>query len=169
MKHMKKLITLALVVLSVMTITTSALAARMYADCSTSSSVNIRSGPGTTYSRVGTLRNGEPVQTTGAGYVNGYVPINQPRSGWVSSSYLSSSMPSWWNRYGDVNMNDSSGTVLEHFQHDLNEALNLDINENGVWGTQTRNAVKKLQAEAGLTVDGIAGTYTKLWTYNLSH
>ncbi len=169
MKHYIKTTVSILMMVCIVACTASASAARMYGVCQTTQYINVRSGPSTIYSRVYALHNGEPVQTTGDPNVNGFIKINQPALGWVQSPYLSSSMPAWWTRYGDPNMSAATSTNLKHFQHDLNTALNLNISEDGVWGTQTRNAVKQLQQSVGITVDGIAGTYTKFWTYNLSH
>jgi uncharacterized protein YraI len=169
MKRFVKITTFVLMTVCLVVNIASASAARMYGVCQTTQYISVRSGPGTTYSRVYPLRNGEPVQTTGDPNENGFIKIDTPASGWVKSTYLSSTMPAWWTRYGDPYMSNATSTNLTHFQHDLNIALNLSILENGIWGTQTRNTVKQLQQRAGITVDGIAGTYTKFWTYNLSH
>jgi murein L,D-transpeptidase YcbB/YkuD len=170
MKHIKKIMALALVIVSILAIAVPAMAATtLYGSCSTDEYISVRSSASSSASRIYKLRNGEPVTYTGTSS-NGYKKISSPVSGWVDSSYLSSSSPAWKTRYGSKTMNLATYTQMSAFQTDLNAVAGVtDITVDGYWGPETQGAVEQLQAIAGLTVDGIAGTYTKLWTYNLSH
>lgn len=172
MKHIKKLmkamVALALVLVSATALATSASAERMYGDCTPSAYINIRSGPSTGYERIGKLLNGEPV-VLASSLSNGFYKISSPKSGWVDADYLCST-PSWMSRYGDPDMSNATTQHLKNFQTDLNTIFpTLNLKVDGTWGKATKAAVEKLQQKAGITVDGIAGTYTKIWTYNLSH
>lgn len=55
------------------------------------SSLNVRSGPGTGYSIVGTLSNGTAVTVTGTS--GDWSKISSPKAGWVLTAYLSSTPP----------------------------------------------------------------------------
>lgn len=171
MKRAKHFAYLALVILSIMTISIPVLAsaATMYGSCPTDEYINVRDAASSSGDRIYRLRNGEPVTTTGD-TSNNYTEISSPIDGWVQTSWLSSSSPAWMNRYGSRTMNLASKDDMENFQTDLNKISGIDdISVDGYWGPETENAVRQLQAKAGISVDGIAGTYTKLWTYNLSH
>ena len=72
-------------------------------------------------------------------------------------------------RYGSKTMNLATRAQMLRFQADLNEIDNIDIEEDGYWGNETETAVRYVQNKANITVDGIAGTYTKLWVYEYSH
>ena len=168
MKHMKKLIVLALAVMTVMAIAVPAMAATAYGSCATDEYINVRSQPSPTSSILYHLHNGEPVNVTGTS--GNYQVINSPVSGYVQSDYISTSRPAWRSRYGSKTMNLATHSQMVAFQTDLNAIPGItDITVDGYWGPETRGAVEQLQTIAGITVDGIAGTYTKLWTYNLSH
>lgn len=85
-----KLIASGLATLAVIATTIAATAAPAVA----TGNVNVRSGPGTGFHRVDTLRRGEQVDVQ---YCRGswcYVQKRGP-DGWVSASYLRSARPSW--------------------------------------------------------------------------
>ena len=87
-----KLLASGLAALAIVTTTVAASAAPAVA----TGSVNVRTGPGTGYPRVDTLRRGEQVDVQ---YCRGswcYVEKRGP-DGWVSANYLRSGRPSWDN------------------------------------------------------------------------
>lgn len=89
----KKLIAGGLAALALLATTATAFAAPAVA----TGNVNVRSGPGTQYSRVDTLRRGERVEVQ---YCRGswcYIEKRGP-DGWVSANYLSAGRPGGgWN------------------------------------------------------------------------
>lgn len=166
---MKRLVALALVIVSVLAISATAFAAAAYGKCPTDEYINVRSSASSSGARIYKLRNGEPVTPTGT-TKNGYTEISAPVAGWVMTSWLDTGAPDWANRYGTQTMNRAEHAQIKAFQNDLNSISGITpIEADGYWGPKTEAAVKELQAKAGIDVDGIAGTYTKLWTYNLSH
>ena len=54
------------------------------------------------------------------------------------------------------------GTAVENLQYLLNRVNCNAGTEDGIWGTNTTNAVKAFQSANGLTVDGKVGPATKL-------
>ena len=167
---MKRLLALALVIISVLSVSAVAFAeSTLYGKCATNEYINVRDAASSSGARIYRLRNGEPVTATGTTQ-NGYTKISSPVNGWVMTSWLTSSAPAWKTRYGTKTMNLATHDQLKAFQQDLNKISGITaIAEDGVWGNNTKEAVKQLQEKAGITVDGIAGTYTKIWCYNLSH
>ncbi len=166
----KRLVALALVIVSVFSISAVAFAAEtLYGECPTDEYINVRDAASSGGARIYRLRNGEPVTTTGTAK-NGYTQISSPVDGWVMTSWLTEDTPAWLSRYGSKTMNRASHDQMKAFQQDLNNIPGIStIAEDGLWGPETKNAVEELQALADITVDGIAGTYTKIWCYNLSH
>ena len=61
----------------------------------------------------------------------------------------------------------SSGSEVTRLQQALN-ALGYAVSADGVFGTQTRNAVKTFQADHQLKVDGKAGSMTQSVLYTLA-
>lgn len=97
--HHRKLLTSALATLAVLASTAMAAAAPAVA----TGNVNVRSGPGTGYAVIDTLRRGEQVDVQQCRGSWCYVE-KRGADGWVSANYLSSSRPDWnnndwgWNR-----------------------------------------------------------------------
>lgn len=54
----------------------------------------------------------------------------------------------------------TSGNKVKHLQRKLNKILRIQVKVDGIFGIGTMNAVKKLQKQYGLTVDGIVGAKT---------
>lgn len=54
----------------------------------------------------------------------------------------------------------TSGNKVKHLQKKLNKILRINVKVDGIFGIGTMNAVKKLQKQYGLTVDGIVGAKT---------
>ena len=54
----------------------------------------------------------------------------------------------------------TSGQKVKHLQRKLNKILRIQVKVDGIFGIGTMNAVKKLQKQFGLTIDGIVGAQT---------
>jgi len=54
----------------------------------------------------------------------------------------------------------TSGNKVKHLQRKLNKILRIQVKVDGIFGIGTMNAVKKLQKQYGLTIDGIVGAQT---------
>ena len=54
----------------------------------------------------------------------------------------------------------TSGNKVKTLQRKLNKILRISVKVDGIFGIGTMNAVKKLQKQYGLTVDGIVGAQT---------
>ena len=92
----RKIMAAGLAALALVATTAAASAAPAYA----TGNVNVRSGPGTGYGVVDTLRRGEQVDVQ---YCRGswcFVDKRGP-SGWVSANYLDRGRPGNWNNTGD--------------------------------------------------------------------
>lgn len=169
MKIIKKILAFALVTAMLLCIAGSAMAAtKMYGACTPGTYINVRASAKAGTTVVYKLRNGEPVTYTGT-TSNGFKQISSPVEGWVSSDFLSSGTPDWMALYGSATMNKATRTQMIAFQNDLNCIGDISIPVDGYWGPKTEAAVKVVQEKANITVDGIAGTYTKLWVYDFAH
>jgi len=123
------------------------------------SGLNVRSGPGTNYSRYGTLPYGTVVSITGSS--GGWSTFNyNGKTAYLFSDYLtavatnSASMPTV--RFG------SSGTNVKTMQQylvDLGYPLPR-FGVDGYFGSETRSAVTAFQAASGLSQDGVCGPLT---------
>ena len=54
----------------------------------------------------------------------------------------------------------TSGQKVKHLQRKLNKILRINVKVDGIFGIGTMAAVKKLQKQYGLTIDGIVGAKT---------
>jgi len=54
----------------------------------------------------------------------------------------------------------TSGQKVKHLQRKLNKILRISVKVDGIFGIGTMTAVKKLQKQYGLTIDGIVGAKT---------
>ena len=54
----------------------------------------------------------------------------------------------------------TSGQKVKHLQRKLNKILRIQVKVDGIFGIGTMDAVKKLQKQYGLTIDGIVGAQT---------
>ena len=167
MKNIKKIFALVLAIMSIMAIAIPAMAATTkYGNCPTGQFIYVRSAASTT-GDLYHLHNGEPVTATGTTQ-NGITKISSPVSGWVMTSFLTST-PQWMSRYGSNVMHLESYAHMLAFQKDLNKISGINISEDGTWGPETEAAVRTFQQLVGITVDGIAGTQTKYRLYNMTH
>jgi uncharacterized protein YraI len=188
MKHTKKLIALALVVVSVLAVTIPAMAytqtpvsGTRYITSSNGNPVNVRTGPGTGYSlaAVGTFSVGTQVslqyQATGTDNQTWYKVVNSSNhGGWVRGDFLTtngsgSGTNTWLYRYGEdvLGPSDSYNSYVKTLQQDLMIlGYSLPIyGDDGYFGDETTAAVVLFQQQHGLTADGYVGDQTKaeLW------
>lgn len=168
MKKMKKILATAMLAVSLFAVAFPALAATEYGKCNVGTYINVRKNPPGDMTPIYNLRNGQPVTTTGATSGN-YKKISSPVTGWVDKNYLTTSTPAWMSSYGSKTMNLATKAQMEAFQKDLNKLPGISITVDGYWGSETETAVREAQRQAGITIDGIAGTMTKVWVYELSH
>ena len=175
MKHMKKLLALALVVMSVIAITSPAMAlTAVYLDWVTATAVGDLGG------MVSCIYSQMSVNSTVL------VAFQYPTSiqvkfnadddlYWVSATYggYTGYMPRHHFNISDTNLRIGmfSNYSLErgHYGYPVRnlqaclEAVGFDPNGiDGVFGSGTESAVKSFQHDADLTEDGIAGYYTKM-------
>ena len=130
----------------------------------TGNKVNLRTGPGTQYSRIAYLYKGDPVAVTGS--KNGWYTVrSNGTEGYVHSDYVqvrtaggsagSGSSPS-----GSAMKRGSTGDNVRQLQGNLIMLGYLNSRADGVFGGGTEAAVKKYQSRNGLTADGVAGKAT---------
>lgn len=72
-----------------------------------------------------------------------------------------------WTRLAPSLRRGSQGLAVQALQQELNVKLGLNLTVDGVFGAGTENAVKALQAQQGLQVDGVVGPQT--WLNLLGH
>ena len=101
-------------------------------------SLNVRSGAGTNYSKVGSLKNNTQV-TIVAKCSNGWLKIKYGSGyGYVSGQYIDNIK----------NVQTSSSTqlsgkyIVRYLQQVLNSSYKLNLDVDGLYGTKTKNAVK---------------------------
>ena len=181
MKHIKKFLALALVVISVFTVVITAMAAysTMYVDgdVGVGSTVRLRKTPSSSGTILTNIPYGTAVQ---AEYYNSTWhkvtwtnPSGTTYNGYMMSSYLSTTNPlnaGWIARYGDGVMSSSNGTSsqVRNLQSDL-IFLGFSVGPDGAdgyYGANTSAGVKAFQQANGLTPDGLAGPVTKTALYN---
>lgn len=123
------------------------------------SGLNVRSGPGTNYSRYGALTYGTEVTVTGSSGAWSIFSYNG-KTAYLYTQYLTptnkngSSMPIV--RFG------SSGTAVKTMQQHL-MALGYSLprkGDDGYFGSETQAAVVAFQKDHGLSQDGICGPLT---------
>lgn len=177
MKILKKLIALALVLASVMSISAVALAdTTMYVNVTPN--VNFRQSPGGAL--IDRIPYGAAVTQHSTSTVNGvkwsYVTYNGTK-GYVQSQYLSSTRPGGSTGHPTSEIDAFGKYTLQkgqtsYYVMNLQMALNQckltgisTLKVDGVFGSGTLEAVKKFQEKHNLTVDGLVGSATKakLW------
>ena len=171
MKIFKRILAVALIVISVMAIALPAMAAysTMYVNCPLGQTVRLRKTPSDSGVILANIPRGTAVQ---AEYYNSTwhkVQYNGT-SGYMMSSYLSSSYPTsntpWLDRYGVPTLSSGSGATkyVKVLQRDL---MSLGYNltpyyDDGYYGATTEGAVFSFQlAHPPLVADGICGNATK--------
>ncbi len=123
----------------------------------TANTLNLRTGPGTSYSRIASLHKGDKLEVTGE--TNGWykVEVNK-KSGYVSKDYVSVAKS---NNGGGLLRRGSKGAQVKQLQGNLIYLGYLNDKADGVFGSKTEAAVRRYQQRNGLTADGIAGSRTQ--------
>ena len=187
MKHsfMKRLMALALVIVSLFSVTAMAAAETKYVDVPQGPgyTVNIRKTASTSGTKLGAITYGSAVTVVGTSgdwtQIQCYDASNGKTYGessdaFIKTEFLSSSISSdcyWIVRYGTIDhrYTNSVKNGCAALQEDLNEVLGLDLSTDGICGNATVAAIKDFQRQYNLTVDGIAGNRTKEYLYKVTH
>lgn len=194
---MKKLVALLIAMLTILAVAVPAMAYTQtsvsgvrYIYASNGNPVNVRTGPGTSYSlaNCGKLPVGTKVNLVAKSTTNGtdwykIVAANDSsKNGWVMGKFLSTTASGsgsgdakgWESRYGKGNLSTAGGNStpaqIRNLQQDLKD-LHYDLGDGGVdgyYGNDTKAAVEAFQKDNGLTADGIAGPTTKAKLYTVS-
>ena len=129
-----------------------------------SASVNIRTGPGTKYARIGTAAKNTTVTVTGKTVAGDWYLTNK---GWISATYVyldsnkvvtskcPYAVPSVTVRYG------SSGDNVRWVQWMLKNKFGYTLAIDGTYGPTTKKLVIDFQGKHGLTQDGSVGPLTR--------
>lgn len=171
---MKRLVALALVVVSVFSVSAVAFAEynTMYIDCPVGETVRLREGPGTSYDVLTTIRYGTAVQ---AEYYNSswYKVKYNGYTGYMMDDFLSSTRPSedddtygYIEYLGGTGSSENlsrgdTGDKVENLQRMLNYLGHQCGTPDGIFGSDTKAAVIDFQQAHGLDDDGIVGKSTK--------
>lgn len=181
MKFIKKLVALALVAVSLFAIAIPVMAATTTKYVKVSDgpghTVNIRASASTSSRVLATATYGSAiyVNSTSNGWssVTYYDPVKkQEYSGYISSEYLVSSIPSdtlWIEMYGtrDHKLTSTKYAGCDELQASLNRTLGTSLSCDGICGAKTVTAIKDFQRANNLTVDGVAGNRTKEYLYKV--
>lgn len=176
---MKKLLALALVIVSVLAISIPALAAIYgYVDVPADEILNVRDIPERYGDVVCRLHRGDQVEiltTYQSGWTKIRVPGYEDQATYCMSEFLVQypPTPGWQERYGTETLRYAPNTFnnyVVNLQKDLRAAGYTSItNADGYFGTITETAVKNFQRNNGLTVDGLVGNATKQALWNELH
>lgn len=125
----------------------------------TASALNVRSGPGTGYERVGMLYNGNAVTITGTSG-SWYAVKTDSLSGYVSKSYVRIESATSATESSSTLMRGSTGSKVKQLQGNLIYLGYLSGSADGSFGAKTEAAVKLYQRRNSLSADGKAGSKT---------
>ncbi len=130
----------------------------------TGNKVNLRTGPGTQYSRIAYLYKGDPVAVTG-GKNGWYAVSSNGAEGYVHSDYVQvraagGSGSTAGSPDSSVMKRGSTGGNVRQLQGNLIMLGYLNSRADGFFGGGTEAAVKKYQSRNGLSADGVAGKAT---------
>lgn len=174
MKHMKKLIALALVAMTVLAVAVPAMAAysTMYVNVGAGQTVRLRSQPQSGENVLINVPHGSAVQ---AEYYNStwHRVKYSGYTGFMQSQFLSNTNPAdsgWISRYGAGTMNSGNGTSTQvrNLQNDL-IYLGFSVGPagaDGYYGPDTTQGIRDFQSAYNLKVDGAAGPATKARLYS---
>ena len=194
-----RIIAIALVAMSIMSIATTAFA---YTEHSTSGTryvtsdndyiVNVRTGPGTSYPKeaIDSLYVGAKVTLVSYATVSNVkwykVKFEGTTVGWIKGTFLTSSstvhdsLTAWEIRYGWKNTNGnhtySTPNQIKNIQRDL-KALGYNLgttgpNNDGVdgdYGSMTKEAIRQFRVNNSLGSSTVASEATKQALYNATH
>jgi len=176
-KHMKKLIALAMVAVSILAISIPALAASGYVDSSNGAvpggSVNYYSGynenttSNTGLTKIGSLPNGTSITVYAVSdTAHWYRFVIGGQNRYILRQFVNVAGSEWEIAYGTTNLTlGSRGRYVTRLQTDLSNAGYNPGPIDGKYGSATRNAVYSFQSDNGLSYDGIAGPETKAALY----
>lgn len=187
---MKRLVALALVIVSLFSMTAMASADTMYVDgdIGVGKTVRIRKNASSSSSSnvlvnvtYGTALTAESYNSTWHAVTYTDPVTKRVYNGYTMSSFLSSSIPSdcaWIARYGTRAHKETNTkyTGADNLQRDLNAYFAVNDGNSYSWypltvdgycGANTVKAIKKFQQLEGLSADGIAGNMTKEYLYKI--
>jgi len=190
MKNMKKILALALVIVSVLAISVPALASTttryVTAPQGAGWTVNIRASQSLTSLVLDSPTHGSALYVTSSGSTWSAVTYYNPKTkvtsnGYMQNQFLSSSIPSdtvWLSEYGTVDhrYTDRIKPGCDHLQEDLNAYFRGEgktsyswypLTADGICGNNTVNAIKEFQRLNNLSADGVAGNRTKEYLFKL--
>jgi hypothetical protein len=141
-----------------------------YVKCSPTSYVNVRTGPSTSENVKFKMYRGDEIANTWAPGTPFWYGINLPngKDGYMADQYVVNTRPKLMlDLFGSSTLvGGSTGTYVRNLQTCLISLGHLGGYVDGVFGTNTENAVKKYQKSQGLTQDGKVGAGTKTALYN---
>lgn len=177
----KRLTALALVIVSLFSITAMASAETMYVDgdIGVGSTVRIRKAANTSAGTWISVTYGTALDAeydSSGWYAVSYTnpKTGTTYNGYMMSEFLADDIPTdcaWIALYGTVDhrYTDRVKTGCAALQDALNEALGLNLVEDGICGNATVAAIRQFQQQYGLSVDGVAGNRTKEYLYKVTH
>lgn len=184
----KKIISIILAALTLMAVAVPALAATgdtLYITSENGYIVNVRSGPGTNYSKApaGEYSVGTRVYVVDDHSYSTWTKVRDDDGniGWVMSQFLEADSTTydnqepWEKLYGPGVTRGDDGPSTKQQIKNMQEALieeNISVGSagaDGYYGTNTRNAIKTFQARNGLSQTGYADLETKEALYNATH
>ncbi len=163
MKNIKKLLTLALVIVSILGIAAPALAANFNSSQVVGGSLNLRSSASTSSTILARIPSGTYINV--ADYNDDWLSVTYNGSnGYVMRQYVDTSRSTNRTKV-DVFSNNTlvrghTGRYIYNLQHYLNR-YGAGLTCDGVFGPATETAVKNYQSSHGLSSDGQAGSNTK--------
>ena len=139
-----------------------------YVCCSPNGYVNIRSDAGTEYSIIGRAYRAEAVSVYNCGDMDWWsANFAAGPDGYINKDYVKRDCPMLvGDMFGpDTLRGGSRGAYVEHLQRCLISGGYLGGKIDGIFGTNTENAVKQYQGANNLTKDGKVGQQTKQKLY----
>lgn len=174
MKHMKRILAVALVLMSVVAIAIPALAADVTRYVNVTPNLNFRQSPGGAL--IDRIPYGAAVTQHSTSVVSGvtwsYITYNGT-NGYVQTQYLSATAPtgnhpqSSSQAFGSYTLRQGQTSYyVKNLQLALRHGGYLSDSADGIFGTNTYNAVVAFQNAKGLGSDGLVGSATKakLWS-----
>lgn len=136
-----------------------------YIICPPDEYVNIRNGPSKSYGVIGKAHRGDGIQSD---YAPGDtmwrgVTMTTGVQGYVMSEFIQSTKPPLvGDIFGSATLKaNSTGVYVQNLQRCLIYLGYLGGTVDGIFGTNTENAVRKYQKAKGLSQDGKVGSQTK--------
>lgn len=141
-----------------------------YIICPPGEYVNIRNGPGKSYGSIAKAHRADGIQSDYAPGDTQWrgVTMSNGVQGYVMTDFIVNTKPMLvGDMFGTTTLKaKSTGTYVRNLQRCLIYLGYLGGTIDGIFGTNTENAVKKYQKAKGLTQDGKVGSNTKNALYN---